>query len=136
MLYDNLSAKPRLIFLLDGGGALVSTLLLLLMAYFEDIFGIPKSVLYRLVPITIIFTLFSLGCYVLRPTNWKRYLATIAIANILYCCLTLVLLFYFFRKLTTLGIAYFVIEIFVILLLSRIELRLAYNKGAITNRPM
>jgi hypothetical protein len=128
MLHDYFRANPGSIFLIDGLGALLSTLLLLVIAYFEGVFGMPKNALYGLVPVTTTFAVFSLGSYLLSPTNWKRYLALIAIANILYCCLTLALLLYFFRKLTTLGIAYFFIEIVVILLLSRIELRLACNK--------
>ena len=124
MLHQYFSANSRLIFLIDGLGALLSTLLLLLIARFEEVFGMPKDVLYWLVPVTTIFTTYSLGSYLLNPKAWKRFLIPMAIANILYCSLTLVLLVYHFERLTVFGIAYFFAEILLILLLSRIELGL------------
>lgn len=128
MLLQYFSAHPRSIFLTDGLGALMSTLLLLVLAYFEHIFGMPKHVLYKLAPVTAILITYSLGLYLLNPKDWKRYLAPLAIANILYSCLTIVLLLCYFNKLTGPGIAYFSLEVIVILLLSGIELRLIYNK--------
>ncbi len=129
MLHEYFSEHPKLIFLTDGLGALLSTFLLFALASFEGIFGMPKNVLYQLIPVTIVFTAYSLGTYFINPKNWKLYLTLIAVANILYCCLTLVLVFYYFDKLTAIGLAYFFVEILVIVFLSRIEIRLAYNKS-------
>lgn len=128
MLYEYLSANPRLIFLIDGLGAILSTVLLLFIAYFEDVIGMPKGVLYKLLPVTILFAIYSLSSYLINPQEWKRYLAPIAFANMLYCCLTLVLVFYHFNNLTPLGIAYFFVEILVIALLSSMELRFIYYR--------
>jgi len=127
MLPARFIAMPRSIFLIDGLGAFLSGLLLLLLAYFEDVFGMPQPVLYRLLPITALFTVYSLGCYALNPSRWPRYLVAIAVANLLYACLTGVLLVYYFTRLTTLGITYFLVEIVVIGFLAGFELWLAYR---------
>lgn len=128
MLPNYFLTNPRAIFLVDAFGALISTLLLFLLANLEDVFGMPDHILYRLLPVTIIFAAYSLAVYLLKPKNWKQYLTFIAIANLLYCGLTLVLLFYYFDQVTIVGKAYFFAEIVVIVILSRIELHLADNQ--------
>jgi hypothetical protein len=55
--YRYFSAHPKLIFLTDGLGALLSTLFLFVVASFEGVFGMPKNVLYKIIPVTIIFEL-------------------------------------------------------------------------------
>ena len=55
--YRYFSAKPKIIFLSDGLGALLSTLFLFGLASFEGEFGMPKNVLYKIIPVTIIFEL-------------------------------------------------------------------------------
>lgn len=124
-LNSYLSSNPRTVFLIDGIGAVLSTMLLLVVGYFEDAFGMQKEVLHRLVPITILFSIYSLACYSLKPQNWKRYLDLIAIANFLYCFITVGLIVHYFNQLTPLGVIYFLIEIVVILILCRIEWRMA-----------
>ena len=129
MVHGHFVASPRSIFLLDGIGAFVSTLLLLIVGYFDEVFGIPINLLYQLLPIAIFCTLFSLTVYFLYPAKWKRFLLSIGIVNILYCCLTFVSIIFYYDSLTILGVAYFSIEIFIILLLSSIELSIAFNKS-------
>jgi hypothetical protein len=123
-LFTYLSANPRTIFLVDGLGALLSTLLLFVIAYYEGVFGMPPDVLHQLMPVTTVFTAYSLATYFLNPGRWKRYLEIIAVANILYCCLTMALLVYYFDHLTKIGVTYFLAEVFLILLLSGIEFHL------------
>jgi hypothetical protein len=116
-------------FAIDGLGALLSLLLLLgLLVSFEDFFGIPKVVLYRLLSLPLLFSLCSLGCYFVNPSRWQPYLRMIALANILYCLITFGLILYYQDQVTILGIAYFVGEKLVVLFLASIELRLA-NKS-------
>ncbi len=79
MLYKHYSTKPRLLFLIDGLGALVSTVVLVAVASFEELFGMPKNILYQLIPIPIVLTAYSLGCYLISPRNWKLYLNMIAV---------------------------------------------------------
>lgn len=120
---------PSKIFLTDGIGALLTAILLGgVLAQFESIFGMPKSILYDLVIIVGIFSIYSLTCYFQKPKNWQFYLKIIAIANLLYCCITLGLVIFNFQKLTTLGILYFVIEILIIVALVVIEFKTA-RKG-------
>ena len=132
MLHPFFSTNPRSIFLVDGVGALVSTVLLLTVAYFEPFFGMPKDILYRLVSVTVVFMFYSLGMYFLRPIKWRKYLITIALCNLLYCCLTLVFVFYFFNQLTPWGIAYFFSEMMIIIFLSSIEIRLTKKLGKLS----
>lgn len=125
--YRYFSAKPKIIFLSDGLGALLSTLFLFGLASLEWVFGMPENVLYQLIPVTIIFAAYSLALYLIDPKQWKFFLTLIAVANMLYCCVTMVLLCYYFDNLTAIGLAYFFVEILVIVFLSIIELRLAFN---------
>ena len=125
MKLDFLLANPRKLLLVDGMGALLSTLLLLLIAYWQPFFGMPAEVIYRLIPVTTLFTIYSLSCYFLTFANWKPYLRIIAIANILYCCVTLGLVLYFFKQLTLLGMAYFLSEKVIVILLALFELKTA-----------
>lgn len=125
MLLTYFSAHPRAIFLADAIGAFVSTLLLFVIAKLEFVFGMPRQVVYQLLPLTVLFTVYSSCCYVLNPANRQRYVRLIAIANLLYAGLTAVLLFFYRNELTTLGVIYFSAEIGILLLLSRIEWQLA-----------
>jgi hypothetical protein len=58
----------------------------------------------------------------LNPNSWPIYLLIIALANLLYCCLTIYLLFSQSSSTTLLGKAYFIIEIVTILCVVAIEL--------------
>jgi hypothetical protein len=116
--------NPRKILLIDGLGALLSSLLLLVVASFETVFGMPKQVFYLLIPLAIIFTINSLTCYYLKVSNW-RILYVIATANLSYCLLTLVLVFYHWQGMTWLGIWYFFSELAIVLLISSLEIKLA-----------
>lgn len=49
----------------------------------------------------------------------------IALANLTYCCLTIGFIIYLFPVMTVLGIAYFALEIIVVILLSLTELKAA-----------
>jgi hypothetical protein len=126
---DFFSNHPRKLFLADAIGAILSALLLILiLANFETFFGLPKHILYKLAILPILFSIYSFGCYLLNPARWQFFLRNIAIANILYCGITLVLVVAFYHGLSSYGIAYFLLEVPVILFLSIIELRVAGNQ--------
>lgn len=117
-----LSSKK--IFLIDGIGALLTALILLVVLYpLSEQFGMPRSTLIFLALLAITFCIFSSSCYVLSPQKWKPFLSVIILANILYCMLTSALLVYHYSRLTLLGFAYFSIEILVIILLVVFELK-------------
>lgn len=118
---------PRKLFLLDGIGALLSAFLLgVILANFESTFGMSKKVLYFLAVLPCFFAIFSFTSYFRNVKNWRPYLKAIAIANLTYCCLTAFLVFYFYEQLTALGVAYFLLEIAVIVILVYIELKTAF----------
>ena len=118
--------NPRKFFLLDSIGALLSAIMLgLVLASFEAVFGMPPKVLYLLSLIACVFTVYSFFCYLKFPLNWKPFLRAIAIANGLYCCLTIALVIYFYASLTVIGLIYFVIELIIVAILVAIELKVS-----------
>jgi hypothetical protein len=121
--------NPYQLFLVDGIGAMNSSVMLgLVLARFEKIFGMPTSTLYPLAFLALLFSVYSFACFAMKPGNWKPYLKTIAIVNLLYCSLTLFLISYLHQKITLLGLAYFMLEIMVVTLLAGIELKKAFRK--------
>lgn len=118
--------NPKRLFLLDGLGALLSALFLgVLLANFEEMFGMPPNVLYRLSLLACVFAVYSLWCSFFAVGKWSLLLRVIAIANLLYCCLTIGCVVVFSQHLTLLGIVYFVLEVMVIGVLITIELKVA-----------
>ena len=123
-LLQNLS--PRQLFLVDSLGALVSALLLgVLLVQLESAFGMPKAVLYKLAFTALGFACYSFLCYRLFPANWPLFMRLIAVINLLYCGVTLVLVFYYQEVITRLGYLYFVGEIIIVSLLAILELKTA-----------
>ncbi|WP_157766060.1 hypothetical protein [Aquimarina aggregata] len=124
MTFFKISIAPSKLFLVDSLGALVTaTLLGLVLSRFETFFGIPKQVLYILSSIALLFSFYSFFCYLFLIKNWKPFLKIITLANIIYCCSTIVVLIYFARQLTPASIAYFVTELFIIGILIHVEIR-------------
>ena len=120
--------KPKQLFLIDGLGAFVSAFLLgIILVNFESFFGMPREVLYPLAIIPCVFAVYSFFCFFRIPEKWRSFLKIIAIANLLYCCLTMSLVIYFYSELTVLGLLYFVLELAIILFLVFIELKMASN---------
>lgn len=118
-----LGLRPRNVFLLDGIGALISALFLIaLLAPFESIFGMPRKVLYTLSIPAFGFAVYSLSCYFFDVKKWQPYLKLIALANFLYCCVTLGLVIQEYDLLTMLGVAYFLGEIGIVFAVIGIEL--------------
>jgi hypothetical protein len=122
-----LSKLKEHIFLIDGLGALLSALLLVFISFYESIFGMPANIVHSLIPIPFIFSLYTLVCHFIQSTRWKILLKIIASANMLYCGLTLYLVYHYFASLTIIGLSYFILETVVILILSIFELKLSRN---------
>lgn len=109
-------------FLIDGFGALVTTMMLFfVLASFQSYFGMPLNVLYWLASAAACFALYSFGCYFFLKGNWKPFLSAIAVANAAYCIVTLILIFKLRDDLTILGITYFMGEILLVMALVRLE---------------
>jgi hypothetical protein len=118
--------RIRQLFLLDGLGASVSTVMLgWVLPRYEALFGMPPKVLYGLACLAAIFAIYSWSCFFSKPAYGQPYLKVIATANLLYCGLTLGLIMYWHSHLSLLGITYFVAEISLILVLALLELKTA-----------
>lgn len=120
------SRNPRILFLIDGLGAVLTAFsLFIVVSHFSEYFGMPANILTYLSAIGLIYCTYSLSSYFLLKGNWAPYLRIIAIGNFLYCVVTMALLHFYHDELTTIGFAYFLTEILIILLLVYIELRVA-----------
>ena len=113
------------IFLLDASGALVTIIQLSLIFIFQEYFGMPKYPLAIFIGIASVLFFYSTTIYLINPLRWKIYLRIVALLNISYCVFTFYHVLQFFEVLTLLGKLYFAGEIFVILVLSIYEFRIA-----------
>lgn len=126
-IVENLSIRK--IFLIDSIGALLSAVLLgLVFVYYQYLIGMPVHILRVLAGVAVLFMLYSFSCYYINPVNAKARLRTIAIANLLYCVTTLILMGVYFDELTLLGFTYFILEILVITFLARFEFKSTYHQ--------
>jgi len=116
------AGKPKRIFLFDGVGALLSAFLLgVVLVNYETFFGIPKETLYFLAIFPILFALYDLYCYFFINKKLKLFITIIAMANLLYCLLSIGFLFKHHTTLTGYGWFYFILEIIVVLLVVDVE---------------
>lgn len=123
---------PKKIFLLDGFGAIVSAILLgIVLARFETIFGIPKPTLYILAALPCLFAMYDFYCYFKIDKKIGLYVTGIAIANLLYCALSIGFSIFHIDKLTNFGWAYIIGEILLVTAIAIWELTVA--KGLLKN---
>lgn len=123
-LLNKLTSNPKRLFLLDGLGACLTTLLLVgILVPFQTTFGMPQSTLQTLYLVAIAFGIYSILCFLLVKRNWILFLKIIATANTLYCCLTAFYVVYYFEQLTVLGVIYFVVEMAIIVELVYLEMK-------------
>lgn len=119
-------AGHKLLFLIDGIGAAVTSLLLgLVLTALQPYVGISRSLLFLLSSIAALFAIYSLYHYSQEIENWRPRLRGIAVANLLYCMITAGILCYYWQDVQLLGVLYFIIEIMVITVLAAIELKKA-----------
>ncbi len=120
--------RVKLLLWLDTFGALLSAFLLgVCLVHFQPLFGIPKSALYLLAIFPVIFACYDVYYLLLKPTQLAKGLKGIAIANVAYCLLSIVVSLKHFDEITFLGWAYIIIEIIIVLILAIIEFRTASN---------
>lgn len=120
------SLSHKTFFYIDAFGALLSSFLLgIVLVKFQVYFGIPKSTLYTLAIIPFCFLLYDLYCLVFVKNQLFKYLKVIAYLNSMYCVVSLVLVLSHFKEVTTLGWLYIIIEIVIVLILSKAELNAA-----------
>jgi len=95
---------------------------------FEPLVGMSKETLYVLAVIPCFFMVYSFGCYFFLKANRKPFLRGIAIANLLYCFVTIWLLYCRYDSLTFWGCGYFLLELLILGILIRAELKSASGK--------
>jgi len=111
--------------LVDAIGAGVSVLSLLIPYTFEELFGMPKSVVRVFIGIAIFCAIYSTTVYLSNTANWRFYLSIVAIVNLAYCLFTVYHVLQHASALTLIGVLYFVTEVLIILTLAVIELRVS-----------
>ena len=131
ILLDKIDKK---ILLLDSLGAVVTAINLLVIPQFESYTGIPRDIALILVPLPILYSIFSFFSYKFGNHNWRSLLKIIAIANLLYCCLTLYVTWINFDTFKILGIIYFIVEIIIIIILATLEFKIALNHNQLKNK--
>jgi O-antigen/teichoic acid export membrane protein len=118
--------NQKILFLIDSIGALVSAAMLgLVLPRLGGIFGMPTPVLNVLAGIPVVFAVYSFLCFSIEPKNGRRFLTIIAVANLIYCCLTFACLIWFHHQLTVWDYLYFCGEIVIVAVLAIVELRTA-----------
>lgn len=128
---EKVKTNPKIIFLIDGIGAVVTSLSLFGIGFLlQEYFGMPQNVLYILASVVVFYAIYSFSCYFFlfdklgkALKNWQSFLKVIIVANSLYCVVMPFLLFEFYQNLTTLGFFYFIFEIMIILTLVVFELK-------------
>ena len=119
-----------MLFLIDGVGAAVSTFFLgVVLVDWNDIIGMPIPVLYVLATIALIFSIHSFASYFLIKADGHKTLKIVALLNILYCILTMVLVAVHYKNISLIGIGYFVIEVLIILALAKVEITTSIQKS-------
>ena len=131
ILLDKIDKK---ILLLDSLGAVVTAINLLVIPQFESYTGIPRDIALILVPLPILYSIFSFFSYKFGNHNWRSLLKMIAIANLFYCCLTLYITWINFDTFKILGIIYFIVEIIFIIILATLEFKIALNHNQLKNK--
>ena len=112
------------IFLVDGIGALLSLLMLgYVLPFFNEYLNIHPQSLGLLAALAAVFMTYSLMCYQFSNGDKPILLKIIMSLNLLYCVFTVGLLCITSKDITALGIAYFFIEICIILALVYYESR-------------
>ncbi len=110
-----LISKSKMVFLLDGlGAALTSILLIAVLKPWNEYFGMPKNYLLILSIFAFGLALYSLSCFRFLKNNHRKFLKLLIFLNVSYIIFTLILIINFYHDLTILGLLYFTLEILII----------------------
>ena len=114
------------LFLLDAAGALLSAFLLgVVLVRLESFFGIPRSTLYFLAALPVVFAMYDFYCYYKVEGSLEKYLKGIAVVNLFYCGISLLLALYHIEYITIYGWVYIIVEIIIVMALALYELKVA-----------
>lgn len=123
------------IFLVDGIGALLTAFNVgVLLVHFNEYIGMPIRVLYPLALAGVVFAMYSLTNHFKGFRNGGPRLSIIAVANLVYCCITILLMLRHSETLTYLGYLYFIVEVGIVVILSIYELSLSLDGRKVKER--
>jgi len=112
--------------LIDAFGAILSAFLLgIVLVKFEWFFGIPKQSLYVLASIPVGFALYDFFSVFVVKNNLARFLKGIAVANALYCIVSLGYGIFHRELITIYGWIYIIVEISILLFMVVLEFKIA-----------
>ena len=121
-MIDKITRNPKILFLIDGLGALLTSfLLVVVLTKFQDDFRMPMRILYYLSLIALVISIYSFSCHFLLIDRWEPFLKGIIFANLTYCCLTMGSVYYFYQDLSLAGVLYFGVELIIIIALVSME---------------
>ncbi len=127
-LLSRAAQQPKILFLIDGAGALLSAFMLgVVLVRLEAWFGIPLNTLYLLAVLPVGFALFDGYSYWWAGRHTALHLRVIAGLNLGYCCLSLALGVVHIASLTWLAWAYIIGEVVIVAGLAVVELRITMN---------
>ncbi len=119
-------SKPKTIFIIDSIGAFLSSFCLFIISrFYSNYIGIDSSKLILLTILPNIYCIYSACCYLLVKQKFKLFIRVIAIANLLYCLITMFIIGFHYDHLTILGFTYFILEIFIIAFLVNVEFKIS-----------
>ncbi len=118
------SEHPKFLFLIDALGALLTVLILFfILRPNHNLVGIPQHIISYLAGIALLYFVYSLCCFCLLRLRKRKFLTVIGAANLFYCFVTVGIMVLYRNSITVLGVAYFSIEILIIIALAFFELR-------------
>ena len=125
-IINYLTGKPKILFLIDSLGAMLTAFfLLLILRNFNEYFGMPETILTYLAGITLCLCVYSICCFFFLTNYWSSFIYGIVVANLLYCVVTMALLIIYNAQLTIIGTIYFLLEIAIILGIVYVEFNVA-----------
>lgn len=128
MRFNSAIPLHRKLFLVDAIGALVSAVMLgIVLVHWQPLIGISTQTLYFLAALPCFFMMHSYYRYLTALDTWRRPLQIVAIANLLFCALTSVLMIYHKDQITELGMLYFIVEIIIVMTLSILQLKTSWR---------
>ena len=116
---------PRFIFLIDGlGGLLTFAMYRFVLPQFGSVFLLPLETMQRFSIFGIVYAIYSLGCWNFAGPKPFRFLGPIALANLIYCGISVATLAQQFDLLSQFDVIYLLGEKLIILVMVYLELRL------------
>lgn len=123
---ERFQQHPHLIFLIDGLGAILTALLLLLaLPNLPEVFTMPARILQFLGSIAVILAAYSVSNYFIKLAQVRLLIRIIAVGNLLYCLLSVFIVSKLFTTISAWDKVYFAGEVLIVLALAVFEWKLS-----------